>query len=92
MRIVSLVDYLRTFRRSLYIATSTRPRVLDGVAQGGVCSPRLDLYLKTCYNLPLNFSLLYADDTSIIATFRQSTLFVIYVDADSNNLKHWLQD
>lgn len=64
----------------------------DGVAQGGVCSPRLEIYVKACSNLPLNFSLLYADDTSIIATFRQSTLLDIYVDTDCNNLQHWLQD
>jgi hypothetical protein len=33
-----------------------------------------------------------ADDTSCIATFRQSTLLVIYVDTDFNLLEHWLQD
>jgi hypothetical protein len=57
-----------------------------------MCSPRLDLYVNTSYNLPLNSSLLCAFDTSIIATFRQSTLLVIYVDTDCNNLEHWLQD
>lgn len=89
----NILDYSRTFRKSFYTATSTSPRVRDdGVGQGGMCSPRLDLYAKTCSKLPLNFSLLYADDTSITATFRQSKLLVIYVDTDCNNLEHWLQE
>jgi len=57
-----------------------------------MCSLRLDLCVKTCHSLPLNFSSLYADDTSITAKFRQSTLLVIYLDTDCNNLEHWLQD
>jgi len=45
-----------------------------------------------CPRLPARTSWLYADDTAIIATFRQPALLVKYLDTYLSDLERWLSE
>jgi hypothetical protein len=65
------------FEVSFQAATSTC-RMRAGVAQGGILSPVLfSLYVKDMPSSSHHVDLaLYADDTAVVATYRQPALFV----------------
>jgi len=63
-----------------------------GVAQGGIISPVLfSLYVNDMPSPPRHVELaLYADDTAVIATFRQPALLVKYLETYLSDLGQWL--
>jgi hypothetical protein len=70
-----------TFEASFQTATSSPRDMRAGVAQSGLISPVLfSLYVNDMPSPSHNVELaLYADDTSIIATSRKTTLLVSYL-------------
>jgi hypothetical protein len=63
-----------------------------GVARGGIISPVLfSLYVNDMPSPSRHVELaLYADDTAVIATFRQPELLVGYLDPYISDLERWL--
>ena len=64
------------------------------MAQGGLISPvPFSLYVYDMSSPSHNAELaLYADDTAVIATFRNPTLLVSYLEAYLNDLQHCLSE
>jgi hypothetical protein len=73
----------RTFEPTFQMATSSRPDMRAGVAQGGLISPVLfSLYVNDMPPSSHHVVLaLYADDTTTIATSRKPTLLVSYLES-----------
>jgi hypothetical protein len=65
-----------------------------GVAHGGIISPVLfSLYVNDMPSPSRRVELaLYADDTAIIATSRQPTLLVKYLETYLSDLERWLSE
>jgi hypothetical protein len=65
-----------------------------GVAQGGIISPFLfSLYVNDMPSPSRHVDLaLYADDTAVIATFRQPALLVRYLEVYLRDLERWLSE
>jgi len=84
----------RTFEASFQTATSFRPGMRAVVAQGGLISPVLfSLYVNDMPPHSHHVELaLYADDMAIIATSRNPTLLVTYLESYLNDLQRWLSD
>jgi hypothetical protein len=79
----------RTFEASFQTATPTSLRMRTGVAQGGIISPVLfSQYVNVMPTPSRHVELaLYADDTTIIATSRQSALLVKYLETYFSDLE-----
>jgi len=92
----AISSYLRdrTFEASFQTATSSRRGMRAGVAQGGLISPVLfSLYVNDIPPPSHHIELtLYVDDTTIIATSRNSTLLVSYLESYLNDLQRWLSE
>jgi hypothetical protein len=92
----TIASYLRgrTFEASFQTATLSRRGMWDGVAQGVLISPVLfSLYVNDMPSPTHHVELaLYADDTAIIATSRNPTLLVSYLESYLNNLQRWLSE
>jgi len=84
----------RTFEASFQTAKSSRQGMRAGVAQGGLISPVLfSLYVNDKPSPSHHVELvLYADDTTIIATFGKPTLLVSYLESYLNDLQRWLSE
>jgi len=84
----------RTFEASFQTATSTSRCMRAGVAQGGIVSPVLfSLYVNDMPSPSRHVELaLYANDTAVIATSRQPTLLVKYLEAYLSSLERWLSE
>jgi len=91
---ISLYFGDRTFEASFQTATSSRRGMPAAVAQGGLISPVFfSLYVNGMPSLSHHFELaLNADDTANIATSRNPTLLVIYLDSYLNDLQRWLSE
>ena len=92
----TISSYLRgrTFEASFQAATSSRRGMRAGVAQGGLISPVLfSLYVNDMPSPSHHVELaLYAEDTAIIATSRNPTLLVSYLESYLNELQRWLSE
>jgi hypothetical protein len=80
----TISSYLRgrTIRASLLKATSSRRVMRAGVEQGGLIFPVLFcLYFNDMPTPWHQVELSYADDTAVIATSRNPTLFVSYLES-----------
>jgi hypothetical protein len=92
----TISSYLRsrTFEASFQTATSSRRDMRAGVAQGGLISPILfSLYVNDMRPHSHHVELaLYADDTAVIATSRNPTLLVSYLQTYLNDLQRWLSE
>jgi hypothetical protein len=75
-------------------ATSTRRSARSGVVHGGLIYIVLfSLYANDRPAPPSHVELaLYADDTALVATFRNSSLLVSYLEIYLIRLEYWLQD
>jgi hypothetical protein len=84
----------RTFEASFLTATSSRPFMRAGVAQGGLISPVIfTLYVNDMPTPSHHAELaLYADHTTVIATSRKPTLLVIYLESYLSDLQRWLSE
>jgi hypothetical protein len=82
----------RTFEASFHTATSNRRDLRAGIAKEGIMSPILfSLYVNDMPVPSRHYELaLYADDTAIIATFRNPKLLVSYFEAYLSDLEGWL--
>jgi hypothetical protein len=90
---ISLYLRGRTFEASIHTATSSRRGMRAGVAQGGLISPLVSLYVNDMPSPSQHVELaLYADDTAVIATSRKPTLLVRYLESYLNDLQRWLSE
>jgi hypothetical protein len=82
------------FEVSFQTATSPSRRTRAGLAQGGIISPVLfSLYVNDTPPPSRHFELaLYADDTAVIATFRQPVLLIKYLETYLCDLERWLSE
>jgi hypothetical protein len=90
----TMSSYLRdwTFEASIQTATSSCRVMRAGAAQGGFISPILFcVYVndRPSHHVELAF---YADDTTFIATSREPTLLVSYLEAYLNDLQRCLTE
>jgi hypothetical protein len=90
----TIVSYLRgrTIEASFQTATSSCPVTRAGVAQGGLISLLLlSLYVNDTPSTSHHVKLaLYAKDRAIVATSREPTLLVIYLESYLSDLQQWL--
>ena len=94
--VCTISSYLRgrTFEASFQTATSSRPCMRVGVAQGGlICPMFFSMYVNDMPS-PLHHVelVLYSDDTAIIAMFREPTLLVSYLESCVNEVQRYLSD
>jgi hypothetical protein len=84
----------RTFQTSFESATSRSHVMRAGVAQGGLVSPALfSLYVNDIPTPSRHVELAqYADDTGLIATSRDPSLLVGYLEACLSRLELWLRN
>ena len=83
----------RTFEASFQKATSSRPGVRAGMAQGLLISPFLiSLYVDMPSPSHHVEIALYADDMAVIATSRKPTVLVSYLESYLNDLQRWLSE
>jgi hypothetical protein len=94
VKIISSYLHNRTFEASFLTATSTRRNMRAGVAQGGLVSPVLfSLYVIDMPVPSRHVKLaLYADDTAIIATSRNSAPLIRYLETYMSGLEWWLRE
>jgi retron-type reverse transcriptase len=94
LKIISSYLHNRTFEVAFLPATSTRRCMRAGVAQGGLVSPVLfRLYVNDMPVPSRHVELaLYADETAIIATSRQSALLTRYLETYLSDLERWLRE
>ena len=82
----------RTFEASFQLTTSTC-RMRDGVAQGGIISPVLFSLYVNMRSPSLYVELaLYAGDTVVTATSRQTALLIKYLETYLSDLERWLRE
>jgi hypothetical protein len=83
----------RTFQTSFQTATSTSRVMRAGVAQCGIVTPVLfSLYINDTPTPSRHVELdQYADDTALIATSRDPSLLVSYLEAYLGRLALWLR-
>ena len=82
----------RTFGASFQLTTSTC-RMWDGVAQGGIISPVLFSLYVNMRSPSLYVELaLYAGDTVVTATSRQTALLIKYLETYLSDLEQWLRE
>jgi hypothetical protein len=83
VHILSSYLRVRTFEAAFQRATSSRRVMRSGVAQNGLISPVLfSLYINDIPSPSHHVELaLYADNTAIIATSREQTLLVCYLES-----------
>jgi hypothetical protein len=95
-RVKTISSYLAccTFQTSFQTATSTSRVMRAGVAQDGIVSPVLfSLYVNDIPTPSRHVELAkYADDTALIATSRDPSLLVGYLEAYLGRLEFWLRN
>jgi hypothetical protein len=83
----------RTFEASFQTATSTTRRMRAGVAQGGITPVLFSLYVNDMPTPSRHVELaLYADDTAVIGTSRQTALLVKYLETYLSDRERYLSE